>query len=234
MPLQVGGVLKPASKGPISNLSWVMTLPELTGPPAARTVSLRPVIVTVSCASSTLFRTEYVQAYGWPICVGLVQPFVKEIPCWTFARPTALAMPVSATNATTITTRPPTPNFQRLRILKLPPQVVAPDPFGPSLRHSVVCCCVPFPHRTSCHPENLIGCALPTRVRVRERRPSKPRNVRGGYDRAPRNARNATGGIRTWTSAARPSAQAVCGQAEAVRSCPRTAPWMNFVVCTST
>ena len=64
----------------MTNLSWLKTLPELTSPPAECTVSTRPLIVSVSCASSTPFRIEYVQMYGWPICVGLAQPFVNEIP----------------------------------------------------------------------------------------------------------------------------------------------------------
>ena len=75
-----GGVEKPARNGPISSFSELNTLPEPTSPPAECTVSTRPLIVNVSCASSTMFRTEYVHEYGAPICVGLSQPFVNVIP----------------------------------------------------------------------------------------------------------------------------------------------------------
>ena len=44
--------------------SWLKTFPEFTLPLAALTMSTSPLTVTVSCASSTLFRNEYVQEYG--------------------------------------------------------------------------------------------------------------------------------------------------------------------------
>ena len=60
-----------------------MMLPELTSPPAAWTMSIRLLMVSVSSASSRLLRTVYEQVYGSPILVGLVQPLVKPMPCWT-------------------------------------------------------------------------------------------------------------------------------------------------------
>ena len=55
-PVQVGGVAKPGENAPIVNCSALNTLPEVTSPPLACTVSFRLLIVSVSCASSMLLR----------------------------------------------------------------------------------------------------------------------------------------------------------------------------------
>src|SRR4029078_3817913 len=57
--------------------------PELTLPPEAWTVSVNPLTVTVSCASSSVLRIEYEHVEGAPLCVGLTHPFVKASPCCT-------------------------------------------------------------------------------------------------------------------------------------------------------
>src|SRR5439155_8139709 len=60
-------------------------LPEETSPPAACTTSVRLLIVSVSCAWSSTLRTVYEQLYGLPTWTGLMQPFVKPMPCWVSA-----------------------------------------------------------------------------------------------------------------------------------------------------
>src|SRR5580765_1973557 len=68
-------------------------LPAPTSPPAECTTSIKPLTVNVSCASSRMFRTVNEHAYGFPIFVGLVHPFVKLIPCWVSSALLAPAMP---------------------------------------------------------------------------------------------------------------------------------------------
>ena len=66
----------------------------------------------------------------------------------------------------------------------------------------------------------------------------QPRNVRGAYDRRPASASKQAGGISnldlSQRAPSRPLRAVSAGQVEAARSWPRMAPWMCFVVCTST
>src|SRR6187455_322009 len=94
-----------------------MMLPELTSPLAAWTVSLRLSMVRVSSASSRMFRTVYEQTIGSPILVGLVQPLVKPMPCWTSA---ARATPGLIARATSIVAAIVTPNLRIDRMLGPP------------------------------------------------------------------------------------------------------------------
>src|SRR5262245_54250144 len=80
-PTQLGGAT--AVSWTNTSLSWLRTLPEFCTPLAAKTLSVKLLIVRVSCASSTLLRIVYVHEYGLSTCVGLTQPLVAEIPCWT-------------------------------------------------------------------------------------------------------------------------------------------------------
>src|SRR6266540_255809 len=69
----------------LSSFNALKMFPEETSPvgAAACTTSTRLLIVSVSCASSTVLRAAYEQLYGAPTAVGLVQPLVNAIPCCT-------------------------------------------------------------------------------------------------------------------------------------------------------
>src|SRR5262249_8496614 len=79
--------------GVVVVVSWPLRtmFVETTSPAEDCTVSIRLLIVSVSFASSTTFRTVKLHEYGWPIAVGLSQPFVNPIPCWTLSLRTANA-----------------------------------------------------------------------------------------------------------------------------------------------
>ena len=81
-------------------------LPEFTSPPAAWTVSARLSMVSVSSASSRMLRTEYAQVYGSPTLVGLAQPLVNPIPCWTSAARATPGPIVSAASIAAASTAP--------------------------------------------------------------------------------------------------------------------------------
>src|SRR4051812_41190016 len=95
-----------------------MMLPELTSPPAEWTVSTRLSMVRVSSASSRTLRTVYEQEYGSPTLVGLVQPLVNPIPCWTSGA--ARVIPGATVSATSIVAANDTAN-RFLRCIPYPP-----------------------------------------------------------------------------------------------------------------
>src|SRR5262245_7863800 len=94
--------------------------PAGTSPPAVCTVSERLTTVSVSCASSVTLRTENEQVYGTPTAVGLVHPFVNEIPCWTSACASPGPAPIVRTKPTATTSTPVAHVKRNRRILSLP------------------------------------------------------------------------------------------------------------------
>src|SRR4051812_19341659 len=84
------------------------------------------------------------------------------------------------------TIRPPTPINKRCRRIELPLPRFGSEPFGLCRDSWSSNSCVPFPHERR------------ARIRAsseRKSRPVLPENVRGAYDRRPRNARKEAGGF---------------------------------------
>src|SRR5829696_8282010 len=130
-----------------TSFSVLKMFPESTSPPAECTMSVSPLIVSVSCASSEMFWIVYVHAYGSPIFVGLTQPFVNAIPCWT-GSPGAANAPTPKTVAATASAPTTNVRYRRRRARETIPLICAlrPSPFAPLDVSATAAPGQPFPY----------------------------------------------------------------------------------------